>query len=83
VVGQTYSIEVTVVSGGSATDQQSFLRELQHGPRAAFVTSAALAPPQSGSSSATLTTQLEVFVQPQSPQDQAALQKLLDAAAAN
>jgi hypothetical protein len=84
VVGQTYSIEVTVVSSGSATDQQSFLHKLQHGPRAAFVTSAALAPPQSGSSSsATLTTQLEVFVQPQSPQDQAALQKLLDAAAAN
>jgi hypothetical protein len=84
VVGQTYSIEVTVVSNGSATDQQSFLRKLQHGPRAAFVTSAALAPQQDGTSgAATLTTQLQVFVQPQSPQDQAALQKLLDAAAAN
>lgn len=85
MVGQTYSIEVTVVSSGSATDQQSFLHTLQHGPRAAFVTSAALAPPQGGASSgsATLTTQLQVFVQPQSPQDQAALQKLLDAAAAN
>jgi len=85
VVGQTYSIDVTVVSIGSAIDQQSFLRKLQNGPRAAFVTSAALAPPQSGASSgaATLTTQLQVFVQPQSPQDQAALQKLLDAAAAN
>jgi hypothetical protein len=85
VVGQTYSIEVTVVSAGPASDQQSFLHQIQNGPRAVFVTSAALAPPTSGvaAGAATLTTQLQVFVQPQSSQDQAALQKLLDAAAAN
>jgi len=85
VVGQTYSIEVTVVSAGPAGAQQSFLHQIQNGPRAVFVTSAALAPPASGvaAGAATLTTQLQVFVQPQSPQDQAALQKLLDAAAAN
>ena len=87
VVGQTYSIDVTIVSSGAAANQQSFLRLLQHGSRAALVTSAAMAPPNTGGSAtaatATLTTQLQVFVVPQSPQDQAALQKLLNAAAAN
>lgn len=85
VVGQTYSIAVTVVTSGSAADQQIFLHKIQNGGHAAFVTSAALAPPAAGgaAAAATLTTQLQVFVQPQSPQDQAALQKLLDAAAAN
>ena len=88
VVGQTYSFDVSVVSSGAASDQQTFLQRVQRGARAALVTSAALAPPggssvaqPANSSTSTLTIELQVYVEPKSPQDQADLQKLLDAAA--
>ncbi len=88
VVGHTYSIGVSVVSSGTVADEQHFLRSVQHGSRAVLVTSGALAPPdQSAGHStvgmATLTIELQVFVEPQSPQDLAELQKLLDSAASN
>lgn len=85
-----FSIPVTLVSTGAATNQLAFLKAIQvDGPRRALVTSTQLTPSSGGNSklpagaSITLTTQLSVFSAPLTPKQQAQFEKLLDGNIAN
>jgi hypothetical protein len=83
--GGLYSISITVVTQGPESAQQAFLHAVQYGPRAALVTSTALAPSdssaaQSPDAASTMTVQAEVFVSPKSKQAEAQLQQQLGTA---
>lgn len=76
--GKVFSIPVTVVSAGKGTAQTDFLHALQYGARAVLVTDTAFAPsaaagPRAFDLDTTLTTTLQVFVNPQSPAAESAL----------
>ncbi|MCW2538671.1 MAG: hypothetical protein JWN95_396 [Frankiales bacterium] len=79
--GNLFSLAVTVASQGSAASQQKFLNALQvAGPRRALVNSVDYAPAssksgQSDSTSSTMTVNIDVFVSPQSPAANDALQR--------
>ncbi len=90
--GQLYSIAVALVTDGSMDEQRDFLSLLEKaGPRRALVVSAAFtpAPVSDGGDAAqaapttkqwVLTTQLQIFVAPQTPKQEAALAEQLGAA---
>lgn len=84
VAGQLFSIHVSVVTDGPAAAQQTFLRAMQDGARVALVTAVSVAPSSTGSvtlhgSRSTMTVEMNVFVAPQSPEAEEALQKQLSA----
>lgn len=83
VAGQLFTIPVTLVTTGALDKQRALLSQLENdGPRRALVASTLFAP-ASGAVTAsidaatTMTTQLQVFVAPQTPAAQAELQKQL------
>ena len=84
--GHLFSIPVNIVGDGSLTQQRALLKAIQNnGPRRALLTSVAFSPPdESGSGGNTIqsidrsdimTLQLQVFVAPQTPADEAALKQ--------
>jgi hypothetical protein len=84
VAGQLFSIHVSVVTDGPDSAQQKFLRAVQDGARAALVTATSVAPssttgPNARTGRSTMTVEMNVFVAPQSPEAEEALQKQLSA----
>lgn len=85
--GAVYQIPVTIISTGTLANQEAFLKAIEvTGPRRALLTStqltvAAGARVASIDNGASVTTQLTVFSAPRSPQESAALQKLLNGTA--
>jgi Tfp pilus assembly protein PilO len=82
-VGGIYKIPVTIISTGTLADQIAFLNAIETGPRSALITSTQLAVGggavvASIDAGASVTTQLAVFSAPQSPQQAAVLEKLLN-----
>lgn len=68
VAGGLYSIPITLSVTGSPAQELAFLKAVQHGSRAALVTSAQLATQGSGTATTaqtTLTLQLQIFASPQ------------------
>ena len=86
--GQLFQIAFTVITSGSLAQQEAFLTAVQYaGPRTALVTSTQLGSGQNSETSAiglssSLTTQLDVFVAPQTPAVAAQLLKQLNIAPA-
>lgn len=80
--GGLFSLQVTVQSSGSLTQQLAFLRTVRTvGPRQALITAAQFTPSagaktQSINRSTSLTTQMTIFVAPQSPAQIRQLDKL-------
>lgn len=73
--GHLYSIDVTIVTTGPMDAQRAFLSALEKdGTRRALVTTTTFALADDGSGDWSLTTQLETFVAPVSPDQEAALQ---------
>jgi hypothetical protein len=81
--GQLYAVPVTLTVKGSAANELKFITSLRSaGKRAALITSTQLGADASGKVGALqLTVQVQLFVAPQSPAQQAALDKLLASAA--
>ena len=81
--GQLFEIPISLTSTGNLLQLQNFLAELQKaGPRRSLVNSAQFSAGAAGSSPAsgstvTLTMQADVFVSPQTPDQQARLKKQL------
>jgi len=81
--GKLFALPLTVIVKGTAADDLRFVHSVQSDPRAALVTSVQLANDASGKSNTTqLTVQLQLWVQPESPEQLAALQKQLAGAGA-
>lgn len=84
VAGRLFSVHVALVSDGPSAAQQTFLRSVQDGARVALVTSVSVAPSSTSQANSpvhrsTMTVELEVFVAPQSPEAEEALQRQLSA----
>jgi hypothetical protein len=87
IAGQLFSIHISVVTDGPAAGQQQFLHAVQDGARAALVTAVSVAPSSTSQASqahsrtgrSTMTVEMDVFVAPQSPEAEEALQKQLSA----
>ncbi|MDQ1733274.1 MAG: hypothetical protein QOK10_3433 [Pseudonocardiales bacterium] len=79
--GQLYAIPVTLTAKGAPANELKFLAALQGtGKRAALIVSTQLSADttaRANGNSIQMSVQLQVFVAPQSPADQAALDKLL------
>jgi hypothetical protein len=80
--GALYSVTVTILSSGAGAGQAEFLRQIQYGPRAVLVSSTKFTPAASSGvktfdTSTTMTTVLQVYVAPQSPEAMAELLKQL------
>jgi hypothetical protein len=78
-----FAIPVTLVSSGSLAHQSAFLEDLRSaGPRYGLVTNVQLAPGANASEASldgpnTMTTQVTIFCQPQTPEQISQLRKLL------
>lgn len=82
--GNLFAIPVTVAANGSLERQRAFLAAIEQGPRAALIDSVAFGAGQSSPTASisvdaatTMTVKLQVFAAPQTPADQAELQKQL------
>jgi hypothetical protein len=82
--GHLFSIPINLVSSGTLPQNRAFLKAIQSvGPRRALVTAAQFAPGTTGSATpaavgqVNMTLQLLVYVAPQTPADEAALQRQL------
>jgi len=80
-----YSITITVIASGPTANLQAFLRRIQDiGPRRALVTSATYGATGSGGAAAglahgaNLTAIMQIFTSPMSPDQQAAINKILN-----
>lgn len=82
--GKLYGVPVTMVVSGNLASHKNLLAAMEQGPRRALIESVAFGAGEStttaGTSvdtSTTMTVKLQVFVAPQTPADQAELQKQL------
>ena len=75
--GHLFAIPITLVGEGSSSADQQLLHALQNGPRRVLITSAQFSGDSAKAGRATMTTQLTIFVAPQTPAAEAALRKQL------
>ncbi|WP_127782041.1 hypothetical protein [Rhodococcus sp. X156] len=81
--GNLFSVPVTLVADGALPNHRAFVAAIEGGPRAALIDSVGFGPGEGATTTGTsvdsatrMTVKLQVFVAPQTPTDQAELQKL-------